>query len=83
LMDLKIFLHVKDDIRLIRRLARDAEERNRDVDSIINQYYQTVRPMHLKYVAPTAECADLLVPEETDMAATIIAAKLKEILNNQ
>ncbi len=66
------------DIRFIRRMGRDLEERNRSVDSTITQYYETVRPMHEKYLGPQKQYADFIVGEETDIAAEILAARLRE-----
>jgi uridine kinase len=77
LFDLKIFLHVESDVRFIRRLHRDVRERSRTLDSIIRQYYDTVRPMHLGYLEPTRQYADIVVGEETDVAADVIAARVK------
>ena len=76
LLDLKIFLHVDADIRFIRRLHRDVRERGRNLDSVINQYYDTVRPMHRQFLEPTSQFADLLVGEETDIPATVIATRV-------
>ena len=78
LFDVKIYLHVDADIRFIRRLHRDVRERGRTLDSIIRQYYDTVRPMHHEFLEPTQSYADLSVGEETDIAADIVAAKVRE-----
>lgn len=80
LFDVKIFLHVDADIRFIRRLHRDVRERGRTLDSIIRQYYDTVRPMHHEFLEPTQQFADLVVGEETDIAADVIAARIRQIL---
>lgn len=82
MMDLKIFLHVDADIRFIRRLHRDVKERGRTLDSIISQYYDTVRPMHRQYLEPTSQFADLTVGEETDVPAEVVASKLRAILSD-
>ncbi len=63
LMDLTIYVDVAPDLRFIRRLQRDVIERGRTVDSVTRQYLDQVRPMHLRYVKPTREHADLVVPE--------------------
>jgi uridine kinase len=78
LFDIKIYLHVEADIRFIRRLHRDVRERSRSLDSIIRQYYDTVRPMHHEYLEPTRQYADLIVGEETDIAADVLAARVKQ-----
>lgn len=79
LFDVKIYLHVESDIRFIRRLHRDVRERGRTLDSIIRQYYDTVRPMHHEFLEPTRQYADMVVGEETDIAAEIMAARVREM----
>jgi uridine kinase len=76
LLDLKIYLNVEADIRFIRRLHRDVHERARTLDSIIRQYYDSVRPMHHEFLEPTRQYADLIVGEETDLAAEVVAAQV-------
>lgn len=80
-LDIKCFLQVDADIRFTRRLHRDVKERGRTLESVISQYYDTVRPMHQKYLEPQKQFADFRVGEETDKAAKILAARLKELLN--
>ena len=63
LFDIKIFVDTPDDIRFIRRLKRDIEERGRSVEMVIDQYLQTVRPMHLAFVEPSKRHADVIVPQ--------------------
>jgi len=63
LMDIKIFVDTDADVRFIRRLERDLDERGRSVKSVIEQYQTTVRPMHLEFVEPSKRHADILVPE--------------------
>lgn len=63
LMDIKIFVDTPDDVRILRRIRRDVKERARSLDSVIDQYLTTVRPMHELYVAPSKKYADLIVPE--------------------
>lgn len=79
LCDITAFLHVEADIRFIRRLHRDVEERGRSLDSVITQYYETVRPMYQKYLDPQRQFADFIVGEETDIAAGILAAKVNQL----
>lgn len=81
MLDIKCFLHVDSDIRFTRRLHRDVNERGRSLESVIAQYYQTVRPMYQKYLDPQKQFADFTVGEETDVAATILAARIRELLN--
>jgi uridine kinase len=63
LMDVKVFVDADDDTRFIRRLQRDITERGRTVDSVIDQYLNTVKPMHLEFVEPTKRYADVIVPQ--------------------
>lgn len=78
IFDLKIYLNVEADIRFIRRLHRDVRERGRTLEHIIRQYYDTVRPMHHEYLEPTRQYADIVVGEESDIAADLVAARLME-----
>lgn len=80
MLDIKSFLHVDSDIRFTRRLHRDVKERGRSLESVISQYYDTVRPMYQKYLDPQKQYADFTVGEETDVAALILAARIKEFL---
>jgi uridine kinase len=80
LFDIKVYLHVDSDIRFIRRLHRDVRERGRSLDSIIRQYYDTVRPMHREFLEPTQQYADLVVGDETDIAADVLGAKVRELV---
>ena len=63
LLDVKVFVDTPDDIRFIRRLQRDISERGRTTESVIAQYYATVRPMHFEFVEPSKRHADLIIPE--------------------
>ena len=80
MLDIKCFLHVDSDIRFTRRLHRDVKERGRSLESVIAQYYDTVRPMYQKFLDPQKQYADFTVGEETDVAALILAARIKELL---
>jgi uridine kinase len=62
-MDIKIFVETADDLRFIRRLQRDVAERGRTVESVIFQYLETVRPMHMQFVEPSKRYADVIIPE--------------------
>jgi len=79
LLDIKCFLHVDSDIRFTRRLHRDVKERGRSLESVIAQYYDTVRPMYQKYLDPQRQYADFVVGEETDVASQILAARILEL----
>ena len=78
LMDLRLFVHTDDDIRLMRRIKRDIIERGRDIKSIKTQYYKTVRPMHMLHVAPTIQHAHLIIPEggKNKQAVDVIVGRL-------
>ncbi len=80
LFDLKVYLHVDSDIRFIRRLHRDVRERGRNLDEVVRRYYDTVRPMHHLHLEPTKQYADVVVGEETDIAADVIASRLRQAL---
>ncbi len=62
-MDIKIFVDTDADVRIIRRIKRDVSERGRSLDSVINQYFATVKPMHEAFVEPSKRYADIIVPE--------------------
>lgn len=62
LMDVKIFVDTDDDVRLLRRLQRDIEERGRSVESVLKQYEKFVRPMHFEFVEPSKRYADIIIP---------------------
>lgn len=79
LLDIKCFLHVDSDIRFTRRLHRDVKERGRSLESVIAQYYDTVRPMYQRYLDPQKQYADFTVGEETDVASAILAARIREL----
>lgn len=83
LMDLKIFVDTDGDLRFIRRLKRDIQERGRSLDSIVAQYLGTVRPMHIAFVEPSRKYADIIIPEghnpaSTALVVTLIRQKLLE-----
>ncbi|TDT61975.1 uridine kinase [Fonticella tunisiensis] len=81
LLDIKIFVDTDADVRIIRRIQRDITERGRTIDSVIEQYMSTVRPMHLQFVEPTKRYADIIIPEGgyNKVAIDIMIAKVKEI----
>ena len=84
-MDMKIFVDTDADIRFIRRLRRDLEERGRSPQSVMEQYEVTVRPMHLQFVEPSKRYADIIIPEGGSNAVGIdlICEKIKAILSRQ
>lgn len=83
LMDIKIFVDTDPDIRLMRRIRRDLEQRGRTFQSVRDQYYATVRPMHIEYVEPTKRWADLIIPEGGDnrIALDILLGRLWRIVH--
>jgi uridine kinase len=82
LMDIKVFVDTDADVRFIRRLQRDISERGRTVESVIRQYAETVRPMHLEFVEPSKRYADIIVPEGgfNVTAIDMIVAKLRDMI---
>lgn len=81
--DIKIFVDTPDDIRFIRRLKRDISKRGRTVESVINQYLETVRPMHLTFVEPSKKNANIIIPEggNNTVAIDFITTKIVDLLN--
>jgi uridine kinase len=82
LFDVKIFVDTDADIRFIRRLQRDIEERGRTTQSVIQQYLTTVRPMHLEFVEPSKRYADVIIPEGglNTVAMDMVVARLQALL---
>ena len=83
LMDIKIFVDTPDDIRFIRRMSRDVEERSRTVQSVIDQYLKTVRQMHQQFVEPSKYFADIIIPEggANRVAIDLLRTKINAILS--
>jgi len=81
LMDVKVFVDTDDDTRFIRRLQRDVAERGRTVDSVIDQYQATVKPMHLEFVEPSKRYADVIIPEggENKVAVEMLMSMIKSL----
>ena len=84
LMDIKVYVDTDDDVRLIRRIRRDVNERGRSLDSILDQYENSVRPMQLQFIEPTKRYADIIIPEggynlvAIDLLKTKVQALLAE-----
>lgn len=82
LFDIKIFVHADTDERLIRRLRRDIEQRGRDVNEVITRYQTTLKPMHIQFIEPTKNYADIIIPNDRyntvaiDIVRTVISQKL-------
>ncbi len=85
LADIKLFVELDDDLRFIRRLKRDINERGRTITSVIDQYLKTVKPMYHQFVEPTKRYADVIIPNNLkhDVAVDIIVSKIKEILEEK
>lgn len=84
LMDIKIFVDTDPDIRLMRRIRRDLEHRGRTFQSVRDQYYATVRPMHIEHVEPTKRWADLIIPEggNNHVALDVLLGQLWRIVHD-
>jgi len=83
MMDMKIFVQTDADIRFTRRLKRDIKKRGRSLESVIEQYYTTVRPMHEQFVEPTKTHADIIIPEggKNSVAIDLFTTKVESLLN--
>jgi uridine kinase len=81
-MDVKVFVDTPDDIRFIRRLRRDVAERGRTVESVIEQYLATVRPMHMQFVEPSKRHADVIIPEggHNLVSIALLSGRIRERL---
>ena len=84
-MDIKLFIDADPDVRFIRRLRRDLVERGRSVDSVIRQYEESVRPMHLQFVDPTKRYADVIIPEggHNKVAIDLVKTKIRALLRER
>jgi uridine kinase len=82
LFDVKIYVDTDPDIRFIRRMRRDIDERGRTVTSVMEQYLKTVRPMHLEFVEPSKRYADVIIPEGgfNIVALDMVVARIEELL---
>src|SRR5690554_1656054 len=80
--DIKLFVDTDADIRAFRRIRRDIRDRGRDFESIREQYYETVRPMHLEFVEPSKRWADLIIPEggNNSIALDVIIERLRQFI---
>lgn len=82
MLDIKIYVDTDPDVRIIRRITRDIKERGRTYESVINQYLNVVRPMHMQFVEPSKRYADIIIPEGgfNSVAVDIIVAKINSII---
>ncbi len=85
LMDIKIYVDTDPDIRFIRRLVRDINERGRTMESVIRQYLETVRVMHLEFVEPSKRYADIIIPEGgfNTVALDMVLARLRSMIEGR
>ncbi|MGQ9501279.1 MAG: uridine kinase [Anaerolineae bacterium] len=85
MMDIKLYVDTDADMRLIRRLQRDMHERGRTLESVIHQYLETVRPMHLEFVEPSKRYADIIIPSGgfNETAIEMIVARIQKLLGEE
>jgi len=85
LMDIKLFVDTDSDLRIIRRLLRDINERGRTIDSVVDQYINVVRPMHNQFIEPTKRYADIIIPEggQNHVAIDLMVTKIQTILEQK
>ena len=83
-MDIKIFVDTDADVRILRRIQRDVQDRGRSLDSVINQYLTTVKPMHEQFVEPSKRQADVIIPEggENQVALEMVVQRVRAHLEN-
>ena len=83
LMDIRVFVDTDADVRLLRRIVRDVKERGRSLDSVINQYLTTVKPMHEQFVEPSKRRADIIIPEggENTVALEMLIQRVRKHLD--
>ena len=84
-MGIKIFVDAESDLRIIRRIQRDTRSRGRTVESVIEQYLKTVRPMHLEFVEPSKRYADIIIPNGglNAIAIDMVVAKIEQLLDSR
>jgi uridine kinase len=84
-MDVKIYVDTDADLRLLRRMQRDIEERGRTLESVMKQYLNTVRPMHLEFVEPSKRYADVIIPEGgfNEVAIEMVASRLRALIGEE
>jgi len=83
-MDIKIYVDAADDVRLMRRIRRDMQERGRSIEGILRQYERTVRPMHLEFVEPSKREADIIIPRggHNQVAIQMVMSRIQELLRS-
>ena len=85
IMDVKIYVDTDADLRILRRLTRDTKERGRNMESVINQYLNVVRPMHEQFIEPTKRHADIIIPEggSNNVAIDIMTTKIQSLVSKK
>ncbi len=85
LMDIRVFVDTDADLRILRRINRDINERGRSLDSVVKQYLQTVRPMHLEFVEPSKRYAHVIIPEggHNRVAVDMLLTKIRTIVSSE
>lgn len=85
MMDIKVYVDTADDIRLMRRLQRDVQERGRTMEMVLAQYERTVRPMHQQFVEPSKRYADVIIPEggNKKVAIDLLQTKIRQLLQER
>jgi uridine kinase len=84
LLDIKVYVDTDADVRIIRRIVRDLQERGRTLESVVDQYLTMVRPMHMQFVEPTKRYADIIIPEgaHNTVAIDVLVSKIRHLLDN-
>ncbi len=84
LMDIKVYIDTDSDIRLVRRIQRDVAERGRTLSAVLDQYLNSVRPMHLQFVEPSKRYADVIIPEggHNEVAIDLLVTKIRSVLES-
>jgi uridine kinase len=82
-MDIKVFVDTDADVRILRRIVRDVRDRGRSLESVVNQYLTTVKPMHEQFVEPSRRMADIIIPEggQNEVAMSLILERIRAHLN--
>lgn len=84
-MDIKVFVDADADVRILRRIVRDVRDRGRSLESVVNQYLTSVKPMHEKYVEPSRKQADVIVPEggHNEVAMALLTERIRAHLEGK
>ncbi len=84
-MDIKLFVDTDADVRILRRIVRDVRDRGRSLESVVNQYLNTVKPMHEQFVEPSKRCADVIIPEggRNTVALSMVMERIRAYLRKK